>query len=728
MSTIHARKLFLALLVFSGLTLVGLVVVHSPAQGNPLPVSQTAVNSIEAQAAITPTHPYTPTLQFITAAGGGGSDIVSGDGYTYVGDGVQVSVFDVSNPWAPQRVRRLGLRGAICQMELVDNLLYVAARFGGLRIYDVSDPAQPRLLGVYADEQITCPFYVAGDLVYAVNKFKLQAIDVSNPAAPFLRGAVDIYYDITYHSEIFPVEDQVYVSSNVVDASNPDQLEIAATITGTGTWVAVGNEIAVADGIECFKGTCWGGLILYDISDPKNPQPQGSYSPDYSPNNVLVDGDTLYYSLYGVTYILNISQPAAPTLLSTCEGDIFEKDGDWLYVRSWRYLDPGWQGGLEVVDISQPAKPELVGSYITPNIIYGYARSGKTIYLQTVTPFGNYYDLQLIDITYPSNPYMVSNSYELGIFAVGEAQVQGERAYVLSNAFNILDYRNAFVPGVLGSHNVTELWLVDLNIVGDYAYMNGGGQLKVLDIHDPTQPVIVQTYGGSGEAYPWITHIKILDNHLGYVVAEEWQYSRSNLQIMQFAPPAPPVIYSVHTSPPDEYITALDGDENHAFIARSSGAVELLDTSNPYSPTVTGFYSSTQDVHVLRQAGDLLLVGGYYGDVQIVDFSNPLSPSLVSEIVIPMQIKDIQVDGGWAYVAADDSGAEYWQTFAGAPGVWVFDINDPYNPTLLGIHPSKANRIQIADGLMYVSAVGDGLQVVGLWEPSVYLPQMFSSP
>jgi hypothetical protein len=716
MCTTHARKLFLALLLLGGVTLVGLAIAYSPAAavpGNLAPTSQAAAYSISAQAVLTPTHPYTPTLQFITAAGGAGGDIVAGNGYAYVGDGVQLSVYDVSNKNAPLRVARLGLRGAICQMELVDNLLYVAARFGGLRIYEVSDPAQPRLLGVYADEQITCPFYVAGDLVYAINDFRLQAIDVSNPAAPFLRDAVDIYYR---YGPILPVGDQVYVDANVVDASHPDQLEIAATITGT--WVAVEDELAVANGVECFKGSCWGGLIFYDISDPKNPQPQGSYSLGYY-TSVLVDGDVLYIDSKGGTDILDISQPQAPVLLSFYPGTIFEKNGDWLYVRSW-------QGGLEVVDVGKPAKPELVGSYITPNYIYDYARSGNSIFLRTVVPFGNYHELQVVDITYPANPYMAGNSYELYISAVSEAQVEGERAYALANGFSILDYRNAADPVILGSHRVSDLVLYDLNIVGDFAYIIGGDQLKVLDILDPSQPAVIQTYGGDGDAYPWITHIKMLDNHLGYVVAADadWLNYRTNLQIMQFAPPAPPVIYSVHTSPPNEYITALDGDENHVFIARTSGAVELLDTSNPYSPTVTGFYSSTQRVSVLRQAGDLLLVGGEYYDVQIVDFSNPLSPSLVSEIAIPMQINDIQVDGGWAYVAADDNGTGYWQGFAGGPGVWVYNIHDPYNPTLLGIYPSKVRHIQIADGLMYLSADKDGLQVVGLLQPSMYLPQV----
>ena len=171
----RARKLLVALLLLGGVTLVGVGIRHAPAQTAPqaAPLSQEAPASLEARAALTPTHPYTPTLQFLAAAGGEGGDILATQGYAYVGDGVQLSIFDVTNPSAPQRVRRMGLRGAICQMELVDNLLYVAARFGGLRIYEVSDPAHPRLLGMAAEGHTTCPFTVAGGMAYAYDRFNV---------------------------------------------------------------------------------------------------------------------------------------------------------------------------------------------------------------------------------------------------------------------------------------------------------------------------------------------------------------------------------------------------------------------------------------------------------------------------------------------------------------------------------------------------------------------------
>ena len=49
---------------------------------------------------------------------------------------------------------------------------------------------------------------------------------------------------------------------------------------------------------------------------------------------------------------------------------------------------------------------------------------------------------------------------------------------------------------------------------------------------------------------------------------------------------------------------------------------------------------------------------------------------------MPTSIYDIQVDGGWAYIAT-----RAITRLPEKPGVTVYDIHDPYNPTLLGILP-----------------------------------------
>jgi hypothetical protein len=695
-------------------------VAHAPAQSSPqaaqLPPAADLA-PLEARAAITPTHPYTPTLQFLTAAGGEGGDILAIQGYAYVGDGTQLSIFDASNPSAPQQVRRLGLRGAICQMELVDNLLYVAARFGGLRIYEVSDPAQPRLLGIAAEGHTTCPFTVADGMAYAFEWFKIWAIDVSNPQAPFLRDDVNLENGTIPYAGIFSAGNTVFVGNSMVDAGNPDQLQLTHTITGA--WVAVADELAVADAVDCPKG-CYGELLFYDISDPANPQPIGSLPFSSETDFAQIVGDLLICSDYSQTTLLDIEHPDAPVYLSTVPGKAYEKDGDLLYTSRNVYDDPFGQNGLNVIDLSEPDEPQLVGSYVTPNTVYGYARAGEMAFLRTVVPYGNYHELQIIDVTHPSAPYMVGRSDSKDLFSVSETLVQGERAYVLSNMFHVVDYRNASAPQILGSSPVSDLSLHSLNVVGDFAYLSGQGQVKIFDVHDPTQPVLVQTYGlNPGE--PWASPAVILDNRMAYVVVYDETTIDYDLQVMQFDPPAPPTVYSIYEGQPNDEnfwgeITALDGDEQRVYLTSWNGKVELLDTSNPYSPTLTGFFSSTLYTHLLRQAGDLVLLGASE-KMAIVDFRDPLSPTLASMLEFPSTVYDIQVDGGWAYIATQD----YWMP---GSGIYVYDIHDPYNPTLLGTYPTLASHIQINDGLMYLSADRDGLQVVGLWQPSMFLPQV----
>lgn len=59
--------------------------------------------------------------------------------------------------------------------------------------------------------------------------------------------------------------------------------------------------------------------------------------------------------------------------------------------------------GLQVIDISNPANPQRVGGYNTPDIARGVAVSGKYAYVADFIA-----GLQVIDISEPANPQFVS--------------------------------------------------------------------------------------------------------------------------------------------------------------------------------------------------------------------------------------------------------------------------------------------------------------------------------
>lgn len=72
------------------------------------------------------------------------------------------------------------------------NTAYVADQVDGLQVIDISDPANPALLGSFNTSGFALGIAVAGNLVYIADSSSgLQIIDVSDPTTPSLVGTYD---------------------------------------------------------------------------------------------------------------------------------------------------------------------------------------------------------------------------------------------------------------------------------------------------------------------------------------------------------------------------------------------------------------------------------------------------------------------------------------------------------------------------------------------------------
>jgi len=66
-----------------------------------------------------------------------------------------IHVLDISDPRNPRLVREVDTRGPAQRMALMDDRLYVADHTSGLKVYDVSTPATPTLMGQYLPDDLT---------------------------------------------------------------------------------------------------------------------------------------------------------------------------------------------------------------------------------------------------------------------------------------------------------------------------------------------------------------------------------------------------------------------------------------------------------------------------------------------------------------------------------------------------------------------------------------------
>jgi hypothetical protein len=159
--------------------------------------------------------------------------------------------------------------------------------------------------------------------------------------------------------------------------------------------------------------------------------------------------------------------------------------GNYAYVAAWN-------GGLQVIDVRNPANCVRVGGYVTTGWAYGAAVSGNYAFVADG-------DLQVIDVSDPTNCVRVGGYVTSGT-AFGVA-ISGNYAYVADYdaGLQIFDVSNPTNCMRVGGCDTS----VDAEVVavsGNYAYVTGGlegGAMEVIDVRNPTNCVRISRYAAS---------------------------------------------------------------------------------------------------------------------------------------------------------------------------------------------------------------------------------------
>jgi hypothetical protein len=251
-----------------------------------------------------------------------------------------------------------------------EELAYVTG-VSGLTVVDITDPTNPTYL-----DHFTPPgqrFYnTAVDepngLAYCVAREKgLFAVSTSDPQNlsllfqetyedTFIEGAAlgdQVLYCAAHEDGIF-VYDLSAPSSPLLTSTVTDQIEDA--------WRLVVRDgfILVADG--------GGGVKVLDASDPLNPTVVHNVVTSGEAKELAVVGDLLVVAAGGGGMdILDVTDPGMATLLATYETsnpvfDVAGSDGH-AAIAAWNQV--------EIVDISNPTDPILVGWEVTPERAMG---------------------------------------------------------------------------------------------------------------------------------------------------------------------------------------------------------------------------------------------------------------------------------------------------------------------------------------------------------------------
>ena len=116
---------------------------------------------------------------------------VAGD-YTYIGQGQDLVVLDISNPASPTELGRLSTAGFVRDVAVSGSYAYVADDTNGLVIVNVDNKATPTLAGSYDTAGGVHGVAVSGNYAYVAEYGNgLVIVDISDPATPTHAGSYD---------------------------------------------------------------------------------------------------------------------------------------------------------------------------------------------------------------------------------------------------------------------------------------------------------------------------------------------------------------------------------------------------------------------------------------------------------------------------------------------------------------------------------------------------------
>jgi hypothetical protein len=297
--------------------------------------------------------------------------------------GIQLlAILVAALPCAPTRAEAANARG-VRQVALAQLLMLRAAPS------ELAGPAhQPRfaltsstapsttltLVGSYDTPGAAESVVVSGTLAFVADGFSgVQILDISTPSAPVLRGS---YATPGHAIAIQVVGTLAFVTDNthglvILDIHNPQQPTFVGAYPLAGT-----TEPAQVVGTVAYVPNVPSGLVMLDIHDPSHPQLRGAYTgtgETFTLISTQVAGGYAYLVGYGESplwinalEILDVSNPAKPVRLSHLSTDQNSGLGTIGVVGSFAYIVGGTKAGysaLVIIDVHDPVHPFQAGGY-----------------------------------------------------------------------------------------------------------------------------------------------------------------------------------------------------------------------------------------------------------------------------------------------------------------------------------------------------------------------------
>lgn len=321
---------------------------------------------------------------------------------------------------------------------------------------------------------------------------------------------------------------------------------------------------------------------------------QLKFSDIYADGNIAVVGS---FNCRGV-FIFDVSNPDAPTLSSWYNPTPNLQFLEAIVIGNRGYFGSGSSDGVHIVDLTNPASPVLLGKVNTSNGGYNtihemmvFDHGGARYLLENSNSTANR-NLRIFNVTNPAVPVLRWDFPSSDGGWVHAMHIRGNRMYlsgfVSSSRVDIYDITNlgTQAPALLGSvavggNNNHSAWT---NETGEYLYSArelSNGDLRVYDVRNPAQPLLVRTLTAADLNLNAITpHNPVVMGNKLYVA-----WYQAGVQVFDITDPTNPIrsgqydTYQPEFAPSEEELKILDNADPWDIMCGAANLQNALPTS-----------------------------------------------------------------------------------------------------------------------------------------------------
>lgn len=591
----------------------------------------------------------TSTLAARTLSGrnNGANLQVVGD-FAYLVDGnFGLLIYNVSNPAEPILVGQLQIAGSSSDLEVIGDLVAIANGIAGVQIVDVSVPADPQLVGVYnPGEYIWETGRVGSDLVVAAGAQGIQIVSLS-------------------------------------DATQPTKIGEYPDITDANDFENRGDYLFVANGMN--------GLVILNAANRSSPTMIGATAPGFSANGVALSGDYALLSVYNTgMYVINIHDLANPTVLGTYTDGRNLPAYDVAAVGTGGALLSLFQEGVHVIDLGDfefPSLRQVISGMFYPNI----ETSGNLAFLAARSE-----GMKIYDLSNQPSPQLLGAAPDYGYS--GEAAVDGNHLFSISESgrVDIYDVTDPSDPSVIGTIDTGESLGWQHMIVADNKVYLGAGTagLLVYDVSTPAAPTFAGSYQVPGFR---LDQFEIRDG-IGYL-----GFNKSGIHIVDLANPGTPVLLTNLVQTIDQtFSLAVVGN---TLLYAYPYKLRRVDISNPATPLpLEDLEVPVSDYRLNHLENSLYLL---WDGIYPVDLTDPSKPGIGFGLALPGSPLDLAQIGRFGLVTMSNG------------EIALLDLIDPLLPRLLSTCPAPINSFFLTSvgRNLYANQSSYGFSLLGLGLP-----------